>query len=175
MDDIAASRKEKGGRGGMESLAPGISRRGTLYVGSSIAALRGKVQPVSEQFDPDVYLGLVHGVRFGLLPVPDPHPGPGAWGAQRLACMILCLLVMPDPSTWHAAPGHAVRQQQPNAGVCLGLLLCSRPAGCDAGTALAWCMGRAAPGLQGFMLCLHRDTQTLPQARSPQGRPSWEM
>ena len=51
----------------MESLAPGVSRRGTLYVGSSIAVLRGKVQPAGEAFDPDVYLGLVHGVRRARL------------------------------------------------------------------------------------------------------------
>ena len=59
----------------MESLAPGVSRRGTLYVGSSIAALRGKVQPASEAFDPDVYLGLVHGVRLASRPAhPPPNP-----------------------------------------------------------------------------------------------------
>ncbi|KAK9836321.1 hypothetical protein WJX81_005210 [Elliptochloris bilobata] len=61
LEDIAASRKDKGGRGAMESIATGISRRGMLYAGSSIAVLRSKVQPASEQFDPDVYLGLVHG------------------------------------------------------------------------------------------------------------------
>ena len=73
----------------MESLAPGVSRRGTLYAGSSIAALRGKVQPASELFDPDVYLGLVHGVRSAR------HERSRA------------LLCRSDPSTWHA-----VRQQQ---------------------------------------------------------------
>lgn len=76
LDDIAASRKEKGGRGAMESLAPGVSRRGTLYVGSSIAVLRGKVQPASEAFDPDVYLGLVHGVRRARPETCPAHPHP---------------------------------------------------------------------------------------------------
>lgn len=59
-------RKERGGVGAMESLAPGMSRRGALYASSSMAVLRHKVQPASEEFDPDVYLGLVHGVRFCL-------------------------------------------------------------------------------------------------------------
>ena len=59
-------RKERGGVGAMESLAPGMSRRGALYASSSMAALRHKVQPASEEFDPDVYLGLVHGVRVCL-------------------------------------------------------------------------------------------------------------
>ena len=75
LDDIVAMRKDRGGAGAMETLVPGASRRGALYAGSSMAQLRAKVQPASEAFDPDVYLGLVHGVRLStaaLVPASQP-------------------------------------------------------------------------------------------------------
>ena len=80
-------RKERGGVGAMESLAPGMSRRGALYASSSMAVLRHKVQPASEEFDPDVYLGLVHGVRFSL-----HRQAPNTFELQSNLCALAAVL-----------------------------------------------------------------------------------